>query len=702
MSEGYRTTNRARLFAGALLGLIAVALSFCPARADDSASEIARKANEILTRRCFQCHGANGAAQKNVFVLDRQRLVQSRILNPGDASSMLLQVIESNAMPAAGQPLTDEEKHALRAWVLAGAPAAPTTSGESRRVFQTEEHLVDLIRTDLLNQSLRSRHFLRYFSLAHLYNAGVPDRELEAYRSALGKLINSLSWQKEITAPTPIDPARTLLRIDLRDYNRTAASWDLLSTAYPYTIAIPGALSVEQISSARQPYIRGDWFAANASVPPLYHDLLGLPGSLSELERMLGVDAARDLREEKRVARAGVRASGVSQNNRVLQRHASLHGAYWKSFDFRSSVDRQNIFENPLNFFAAGNEIIFNLPNGLQGYLVVDGSGRRINEAPVEIVSDRTNPDDPVIRNGRSCMSCHYDGIRPFRDEVRSVIRAQGFGSFDRDKALALYQPQAELDALVERDRERFRVAAQLAAGSTVAAPQDEPVNALSRRFSADLSVEQAAAEVGLEPAVFRELVRRSPRLTALGYSQLVVSGGAIKRSAWETNFDDLAIALGLGIENSRHASRIASGSTRGPGLADSTTGRNVPSRVGRGPISSTSPDSILGAAQTIVIMSDTMFLKPDQLEHELRKRPEFAQMGLTVVKDRTKADLIIDLDRPVFTYIFTYSVSSADSRVVVLSGKVTAFDGNFAAPKIAKALIKRFQVMRPGPSPAQ
>jgi hypothetical protein len=90
-----------------------------------------------------------------------------------------------------------------------------------------------------------------------------------------------------------------------------------------------------------------------------------------------------------------------------------------------------------------------------------------------------------------------------------------------------------------------------------------------------------------------------------------------------------------------------------------------------------------------------TMFLNPDQLEDELRKQPEFEAMGLAIVKDAAKADLMIDLDRPVFTYTFTYTLNSADTRVVVASGKVIAFDGNLAAPMIAKELMKRIRAAR-------
>lgn len=89
------------------------------------------------------------------------------------------------------------------------------------------------------------------------------------------------------------------------------------------------------------------------------------------------------------------------------------------------------------------------------------------------------------------------------------------------------------------------------------------------------------------------------------------------------------------------------------------------------------------------------MLLKPNQLENELRNRPEFTAMGLVLVRDMKAADLIIDLDRPVFTYTFTYTVTNPESSVLVTSGKVTAFDGNLAAPNIAKELVKRLTAAR-------
>jgi hypothetical protein len=675
------------LAAGFLL-ITGVAVFSTPGTIPTGQQEIASAVRDTLSRRCFTCHGANGSAQKNVFVLDRERLIGSQIVVPGDAASLLIRMVDSDAMPPGGPPLTADEKLSLRNWVAAGAPQWTAEHTETRRTFLGEDKVLLFIVRDLHNQPQRSRQFVRYFSMAHLFNAGAPDDELESYRAALSKLINSLSLHKEITRPAPIDPDRTIFRVDLRDYNWTAASWDLLIAAYPYALESAEATLIAGLSGAPVPYIRADWFAARASMPPLYHSLLNLPRSLSDLERILGVDVARDLSEEKNVARAGVRASGVSQNNRVLERHASIYGAYWKSFDFRSSVDRQNIFQNPLSFRAEGSEVIFSLPNGLQAYMVVDGYGRRINEAPVDVVSDRTTPDDPVIRTGRSCMSCHYDGIRQFRDEARPVIRSMPSATFDRDKALALYPEQANLDLLIDRDRERFLAAVRAASGSVATSPRNEPITALARRFAADLSLAQAASEVGWEPARLQEMVSRSHDLASLGYSQLAVPGGAIKRDAFERNFDRLARGLGLGRIPYRH-------SVTNQINMEMHTEARVRTPVSGVTGTGTTPEAILRTAKTIHVSSMTMFLKPHQLENELRKRPEFEAMGLMIVKDRSKADLMIDLDRPVFTYIFTYSLSSADTRAVLTNGKVTAFDGHFAAPKIAKELLKRIRAIR-------
>lgn len=684
-----RQRRRRLLLSCIAIVLAAIAVAHV-SRADERDRELAVTAREILSRRCFGCHGANGIARKNVFVLERDRLITSRIVIPGDSNSLLLSLINSGAMPAGGPELTSAEKDSLRSWIVSGAPSWDQPV-EAKRSFLGETALLSVIRNDLLKARDRNRPFLRYFSLAHLYNAGVSDEELEAARVGLSKLVNSLSWHKEITPLATVDPARTIFRIDLRDYNWTVATWNLLLAVYPYGVRGVDSRTIDVLSGSPLPYIRADWFVANASVPPLYHDLLGLPKNVRELEQLLGIETARDLEEEKNVARAGLRSSGVSQNNRVLERHVSPYGAYWKSFDFRSNLDDQNIFKDPLRLNPAGGEIIFNLPNGLQAYLLIDAFGRRIDEAPIAIVSDRNNPDDPVIRNGRSCMSCHYAGIQSFKDEVRPVVQGLAFASFDREKALAVYPPQDTLDQFTTRDRHRFEQAANAVRGLSISA-QAEPINSLSRRFLSEMSVAQAAAETGFETSEFQARVARSSRLLSLGFGQLLVAGGGIKRDAWDKSFGEVARELGLG----EHVASIIILPQRRSSSASRLTAGGAGLRVGASPIAiSADPNSILRSIRTIFVRSMTVYLEAEHLETELRKRPEFKELELAIVKDERVADLMIEINRAEFSFNYAFTATNPQTSIVVASGKVTAWNGDFAAPRIAKQFLKSLQTAR-------
>src|SRR5262245_4305887 len=265
--------------------------------------EIAQRVKTIFAERCFQCHGLNGKAAKNIFALDRGRLILTRVVIPGDAASPLLKAVESGAMPLGGPELSAEEEAAVRDWILAGAPdwSDQNAGVADRRAFISESSLLSTIAEDLERTAPRDRPYIRYLSLAHLRNAGTPEEELESHRLAIAKLVNSLSWRREITAPAPIDAARTLFRLDLRDYLWTEAVWRRVLADYPYALILPESERVARLSGEIVAYVRGDWFVAAASTPPLYHELLGSPHSVAELERRLGVDTSRQLAEEKYV-----------------------------------------------------------------------------------------------------------------------------------------------------------------------------------------------------------------------------------------------------------------------------------------------------------------------------------------------------------------------------------------------------------------
>ncbi len=496
---------------------------------------IARQAREILTTNCHRCHGQNGAVEGGFnYLLDRDRLVARKKIVPGQPEkSPLLQRIQDGEMPPEDEKPrpTAEDIARLRRWIAAGAPAfAPSAASPS---FIAPTEVVRAIEADLQSHHERDRRFMRYFTLTHLFNAGLSADEMQTYRNGLAKLINSLSWRKSILVPAPVDPNRTILRIDLRDYRWTEELWEALVAKYPYR---------SETKFAALP-LRGDWFVATASRPPLYHELLQLPGNEREMEKLVHIKVEDDIHNES-VARAGFDNSGVSRNNRLIERHETAYGAYWKSFDFSENVGVQNLFERPLgpgsdtrSFRHAGGEIIFNLPNGLQGYMLVNAKGERIDKGPTDIVSDPKRPDR-AVENGLSCMSCHSHGINPKTDQIRAHVQANAsaFPKEERETILKLYPPAEEFRELIRQDTARFEKAAA-ETGAKVGAT--EPIMALAAQFEAPLDLRRAAAEVGLAPADFLANLEKSPNVGRT-IGALRLPGGTVQRQTFVGVFTDL------------------------------------------------------------------------------------------------------------------------------------------------------------------
>ena len=515
--------------------------------------QIAQDAYAIFEQSCFICHGPAGSFKESLLI-DHNTLIQNGTVIPGNPNTSelynrLVTTDTAKRMPLQQPPLSAQAINTIRNWILAGAPdwtATSTTDGD----FISPGEMLNTIETHLMSLAPFDRAFARYFTMTHLYNAGETAQVLEGYRNGLSKLVNSLSWGIEVINPQPIDPQQTIFYIDLRHYEWDVNDgWTQIEGVYPYHIAFDaptetalreqlGRLQIEMSCDVPSIYI--DWFLATASLPPLYHDLLSLPLTDRELETRLEVDVVRNLLNAPgvRVRRAGFNDSGVSNNNRVVERHTSRYGAYWKSYDFAGSVGTQNIFTHPLAFTHDGGEVVFNLPNGLQGYYLANASGFRLDEAPINIVS---NPaaSDPTVRNGLSCMGCHTEGMKIFEDEVRPVIESNTNPAYDKAQALRLYVEQSKMDTLLGEDMDRYRVALTKTGG---AVDDIEPISRFHEVFQGPVDVAYAAAVVGLETEVFLNKIKENVGLQNLGL--LVLESGNMKRDTWTSSFGDIVFAL--------------------------------------------------------------------------------------------------------------------------------------------------------------
>ena len=520
----------------------------------DAQQNLAQQAYGIFEQNCLNCHGEHGAFTEEI-IIERTALIETGAVVPKrpGASALYQRLIEKRVekrMPLGQPPLSPAAIDTIRRWIQAGAPNWADTT-ESDSPFITAKEMLETIEKHVNSLAPFDRTYARYFTMTHLYNAGERAEALHAYQRALSKLVNSLSWGREVTIPRAIDPEETIFYIDLRDYEWEIGTnrWTLMEAEYPYEIEFnaPAETSLrEKLTNLREemdcevPFVHVDWFLATASLPPLYHDILDLPATDRELEDRLEVNVVENLRNAagKRVWRAGFNDSGVSNNNRVVERHASRYGAYWKSYDFAGSVDTQYIFTHPLSFTHDGGEVVFNLPNGLQAYYLADAGGRRLDAAPIDIVS---NPaaSDPTVRNGLSCIGCHTEGMKTFEDQVRGVVEKNPNPPYDKARALSLYVDKATMDGFIGVDTNRYRQSLEAAGGIFGGI---EPIQRFHEAFHAPLDIAHAAAAVGLETRTFLARVRQNTRLQNLGL--LVLENGSIKRDTWTSKFSDIMFAL--------------------------------------------------------------------------------------------------------------------------------------------------------------
>ena len=548
---------------------IAVGLLFSlvvPASAADEKQELTTKVQAVFKANCYRCHGQNGAIEGGVnYIGDLSKLVARKKIIPGNAEgSRLFKRLDEGTMPPPEEtPRPSPADVALiKKWIDAGAPGAEAAAP---RTPVTQGDVLEAVLTDLEKIDRRARRFQRYFTLNHLHNAGLTDEELQTYRNALSKLVNSLSWNPRISVPVAVDPAKTVLRVDLRWFQWDATLWNRILQEYPYGILDDtiAARAVSVSTAAKLPVIRGDWFIGTASRAPLYYDVLQLPSNLADLERQIRVDSVLDIQQE-RVMRVGFNGSGISRFNRVLERHDSAQGMYWRSYDFDEPPanltervngnllpDRRNIFAFPLGpnlvetpFQHAGGEAIFALPNGLHGYILAKADNSRLDKGPIAIVSDPKRPDR-AVEAGVSCMSCHITGILPKSDQIREHLakNPKAFNKNDTDLIKALYPAKEKSLEMMQEDGKKYT---EIVAKTGAKVSKFEAVSTMTLKYEADLDLPLAAGEVGLTPDEFRAKIEASETLTK-HVGAFRSAGGTVGRQIWVQAFGDIVRELRLG-----------------------------------------------------------------------------------------------------------------------------------------------------------
>jgi hypothetical protein len=548
--------------------------------ADPFTTLLGQQARDILETSCGSCHIGIGAKGDFGYLLDVQKLIVGGKLVPGkkSESQIYTRMLDGTMPPADQRPAKSPTPSQIEiVGQFIDELQIDDPNGDCKPLeFVDVDTQIERMRADIALRDDREKPFTRYLTVSYSANAGDCGRVLDRQRYALFKGINSISTATTIARPVAIDPDRTIYRIDIRDYewNRPfdlqdndvsdpanidfSDGWEAIianpKTAV-YAVEYQGDAADDLAAEAgtRVPFMPVNAFIQATEFGDLYYTLIGGRQNLFDFEReVLRLDTKAEA-AENRLMRAGFSNSGVSRQERVLNRFDSGVGAnqsYWISFDFDGGNggsapvferDRANdsIYSNPLGFAFGGGEAIFSLPNGMQGYYAADGAGNRLATAPIGVVIDPAQ-NNGLVTNGASCHSCHNAGLISFRDTVRQFVLDNKF-RFDQqtfENVMEQYPDAATFNRQMDLDSEMHVTAVELAG---VPRNEPDPVSRVYLDFQrVEVDLRLAAGELGVEPDVLLDNIDQlDPRL-----GNLSVEGGYVGREIMDATFLDSVCRL--------------------------------------------------------------------------------------------------------------------------------------------------------------
>jgi len=389
---------------------------------------------------------------------------------------------------------------------------------------------------DVKNLGKDLQYWTRYLTLSAL----PPDYDLESAYAGLSFWVNSLSTSAFIKPPRQV--TKTLFAIDLRDYYWSIEAWDALTDVDGYYF-LHGSL-----------VLRADFFVYLTGVTTRsksYYDFLY---GFDKRGKSLAPKTAKELQDRFKIrlddakivyAERGVpikkHESGVVWNNRLIFFARTITGTYWQTLDTKTSAGNQNLPANLdlRQFKHDAGEIIFSLPNELNGFLLVDGNDKRIEIADGEVVKV------PFLHNGARCVECHGSRgvITPKTFVPEWVQKAVDLDTQDPNTAKwfeAFYHADPQGIAFREaKDRYENAVVKcwSTAPGETVektAASIVAGFTKLRAWYQEPVGLKQACHELGYGPAQVQKALQehktQNVNLPALGADETYA------RDDWESN----------------------------------------------------------------------------------------------------------------------------------------------------------------------
>lgn len=366
----------------------------------------------------------------------------------------------------------------------------------------------------------------------------VPPEERPLLAASLAFVVCSLSNRIPLEQQLPVKVSEDLYRIDLRGLGWERQFAKVIIEHYPYY----SLANWPEKHHRAQLVIRADWFVANIMDPVETRDaqyqLLYSgkpPKNVEDFKKFWGVGERKEYDFGFLEGRSGVK---TRNDTRLLQSSATATRGYaWETFDSEKVAGEKDPLENlaarPPKHDAS--ELIVGMVKSLRGesgtlqaYLLADGDGNRQEEAPAKIVKDDLGLRGPDIRNTIDCVSCHQEGIKNVtvnEYEAHFLSGALVAADYQTKQEIERYYESLDIFKDIKRNNEDYETGVRLVNGLDPATNARTFV-AIVEQYDRDLTLEQAARELYLQPQELQDAIAYYSGTTKLSANLTSLAGG--------------------------------------------------------------------------------------------------------------------------------------------------------------------------------
>lgn len=445
---------------------------------------------------------------------------------------------QADSVPAEQAPTKEPEK------LNPPAEIAPEPAPAKKKFNFTYANDVSFTKADYLAKG--SDRNVRYLSFS-----AVPNSTLVKWVSAIKYQVPAASRAQLIDRQVPVNvPGTRVFSINLGSLHWAPADWDKVLEKYPY-----------EVYDSANPLlvIRGDWLlheiADTRDSKAYYLFLYGeknIPKTDADFLKFWGVDENQQIGQS--FGWIENRSQVSLQGTRFIEHWNARGQSLWRTKD----MFKLNKLSDPMEYLNGefkhdGRELIaqiskVSLKKKIRGcaqvYMLANGQGNSVNEAPVRLVEDhkRTLGQTAIVNNA-SCVSCHEKGMNlPSSNGLVDALEAgdqlyvysQGKGKQEEIEEFHATDSGGRL----YRNNDDF---AKFIAACNNLKPE---VNARYYKevlddYNADLTLERAAGEIYVLPETLRLALAYASKNKILIGSRLVAltRGSTVRRTVWEESY---------------------------------------------------------------------------------------------------------------------------------------------------------------------